>query len=243
MKNDNNCRILATTHKLWIENKKTLLIATCAYWGLFILIGAWIGMLGGSPSEVDMVLYIMFAGLICALTASMTFSDLKNKEGRISTLMLPASPSDKFIPRLIGGVLGTLIIVFIGYFILEYSQIVAHYLAHNSIADIYLPTSHLGGREIISLAMIVSIFLFNESLFIFGAIAWPRKSFLKTLGIFLAIWIVLSLLIGITIKNASNVVIMINETAVCWIFTGITALVSISIVYAAFIKFKRTTVI
>ena len=86
------------------------------------------------------------------------------------------------------------------------------------------------------------MFLFNESIFIFGSVAWPRKSFLKSLGIFALIQIVLSFCAMGFVKSGIRIQVVDGE-ALLWTIIGIVTAIALAIMYGAFWKFKRSTVI
>lgn len=232
--------------KLFIEHRKTLTILTAGYLGACILFGLWSGYLGAAPGEGSFVVYILISGFAMAIAASRMFADMATKEGRISLLMTPGSSAGKYWPRFVAVLPGMLLLVVLGYFAYGYSDI----LAMGLMLDIWLPLpdpfSGLEGKFASTVGILVSMFLFNESIFMFGAVAWPKKSFLKSLAVFVVIQIGLTMIATAVIKGmiGSGVSIeIVDGEALAWIVSGIITAVAAAIMYLGFLKFKNSTLI
>lgn len=237
-----NNRFIRVCRKMLTENRKTIMIMTGGYLGIFLIIGLWSGYLGTTPGSGGVFFYIMTAGLACAVMASKMFFDMTTKEGRTAVLMLPASAADKFLPRLIFVLPVMLIIVVLGYLVFNGSMILAAGLTSGYWAPVFNPFAHMNNSDWNAVWMLTAGFLFNESLFIYGSVAWPRKSFLKTIGIFIVIQTLLSS--GVILFQYAGLRLHINdEQAFMLLTTGIVTLISAIIVYLSYIRFKRSTIL
>lgn len=240
-----NSHFIMVCKKMLIEQRKTLLLLTAGFLGLCAIFGLWFGFLGLQVRSEGLILYIMFGGLACALVASKMFFELTSKEGRISLLMIPASPAEKFFPRLIAILPGMILLVIIGYFVLGYSNILMIGINSEVWVPLYNPFNGMTRNDWIGSALLFSTFLFGESVFVFGSVAWPRKSFIKTCGIFALFQIVLSLSVAWIIRLiiAKNIHLeILDAKATPWIISGVITCVAIAIFYAAFAKLKRVVI-
>lgn len=234
------------TRKMMIEQRKTLLYAAGGYLGICAVLGLWGGFFGSTP-DPGLPIYIMVSMFACALVASKLGFDLVNKEGRTAMIMTPATAADKFVPRLIAVLPAMLILVIIGYPVFCYADILALGVSYGQWVSFTIP--HIfnifnGPDAVLGVCILLSMFLFSESIFIFGAVAWPRKSLLKSIGVFIAIQFLLSLLTMAFIKSNSYLYIdIVDETAFGWSVTAIITAIAIGIIYCAYLKFKRIQVI
>lgn len=93
-----NTFLLAMRHD-FIENRKGLLLGLGVVWGIYFLFGALLGYNGRGGGDSELVACLFFAVAFSCIGASLAFSNMKTKEGRISTLMLPATAAEKFLVR------------------------------------------------------------------------------------------------------------------------------------------------
>ncbi len=231
--------------KFLVEHRKTLLAVMGGYLGFWLITGIWTGMMGFIPGETGCVLYILLAFLICAVVASVSFNELASKEKRISLLMTPGTAPDKYLTRVLVAVPGMIILAIIGYYVFYFTQI----LAYGITTDIWLPVNtftielHTGRGDIIVLCTIIAMFIFNEALYTFGAIAWPRKSFLKTTGIFIVLQMVLSFSSMIVFKFAlKNVTFFWDGSdleGLAWTVISIVFVIDALLFWGAYRKLKN----
>lgn len=241
-------RFMLVARKMMIEQCKTLLITLGSYLGACMLFGLWFGYLGANPRSESLVVYVLISGLACAVAASKMFFDMTTKEGRTSVLMTPASTADKFLTRLTGVLPGMLILVILGYLVYGYSDLLALGLTYDQWMT--LPNPFKGSMETSNTSLlvfsIVSMFLFNESIFIFGSVAWPKRSFLKSLGVFALIQAIFFFIATGIVKLVIHMQLrieIVNGTALGWIVFGCITAVAAVITWFAYLKFKRSTVI
>ena len=229
--------------KMFIENRKTLLILCGGYLGSFAVIGLWAGFNGMNSSNSSAVMYAFFASLVCSVIASLMCHDFCTKEGRINALMTPACQSHKFWIRLMAVFPGALLLVLAGYYVMSGCMNLAMGLTYSTWLPVYNPFKCFGG-DYQSYLVFGSMFLLNEGLFILGAVAWPRKSFLKTLLVQAGLGMLLSF-VGIAIaKMSMNYTIVVHdEDAFAYIILSVIAALGLGLIYASYHLFKRATIL
>lgn len=237
-------RFLLTMKKYIMENRRSQLLGVGAFLGFCILIGVWCGFM-----DIDMyygftVFYYFFAMLFCMVCTSLMFSDMGTKEGKIRLLMTPASAADVFFTRLLFAIPVVLVIVYIGYLLMGYSNILVYYCRN----DVWVTLPNLVGipdseRVWYTQAMFGDVFLFNEALFVLGAVLWPRMSFIKTAGLYAVLNIVLSMLL-LLMKDVIGLIIthIITggiEMVAEWTVFGLMLALDIAIIWFAYYRYKR----
>lgn len=232
-------------NKLFMENKRKLLTSLGGFMGFWIIIGILRGWYGDEPGVSSMTTYIIVSWIMCIFMASKMFSELAKKEKAISLLMTPASSGQKFIIRLLRAVPFVIIIAAAGYIIYYYVNV----LSIGIFQDVWLSWHNFfiagSSNGVILLCLLISFFLFNESLFILGAVLWPKKSFLKTVIAIAALLIIIGFIFWLIAKIFNNLEIYVrieDETAFTWSVIGILTLLSIGITYIAFLNFKKKTI-
>ncbi len=180
--------------KYYIENKKKLALICAGYLSFCIVVGCWAGFFANGGGEGELMSYIVLVSLFMAVMASLMFNDLKTKEGRINALMAPASTAQKFWPRFLVVLPGSLILCIVGFYALEGARILITGLSYDLWTPFYNPWKLLcwsDKAEVWGYTFLLAGSLFSLSCYIFGAILWPRYSFLKTMA---ALFVVQSLL-------------------------------------------------
>lgn len=243
--NRGKSRFVEISRKLLIENRKTLMITIGAYLGICAVIGIWQGMTGNIAGEGTMVAYALLAGFACAVAASLTFGDLGSKEGRIAFLMTPGTAFSKFIPRVLTSVIGMIILAVAGYYVWMLSDVLAFGLRFSTWVpiELYFPEIKLTEDMCLGILALISMLLFNEFLYLFGSAAWPKKSFLKTTGIFIALQIVLNMIALVVIKNFHMDIDETEIIAILWCVVGFIFLVDAGLIYASYKMVERKQVI
>jgi hypothetical protein len=232
--------------KLLIEQRKTILFMCGGYLGACLLFGLWSGYLGAAPRNGIFVIYIILSGLTCAIVASKMFYDMTTKEGRISLLMTPGSAAGKYWPRFLAVLPATLALVATGYLVYGYSDLLTLGIIHEQWLALPNPFGNIRADGVAVIGSFMAIFLFNESIFMYGAVAWPKKSFLKSLGVFVIIQISLIVILTAIAKvmiHSDVSVEVVNPNALGWIIIGVVTAVAAGIMYAGFRRFKNSTVI
>lgn len=138
-------------------------------------------------SAFYMIGFIIFG----CLGASVMFSDLSTRQGRIRTLMRPARSDEKFIARWIVYMPLFIVLYFTAFIIAETIRvaIVSYYIEGASPTPLYVALtdpvflkSLFVFRDGIAsgTAALILFFLGLQSFFMLGSSVWPRYSFFKT---------------------------------------------------------------
>lgn len=232
----------------FIENRKTILLSVGSLWGACILFGGLMGYYGrggGAAEAFFFTFMLVTAGYVCA---SMMFSNMKRKESRIAALMLPASMEEKFITRWIAFVPLLFGVLIAAFYLGDLSRVLVNYLSNNPVNGRYSHVINLFSVMTANNFMprtwiytIISFYFFYQSLFIFGAILWPKLSFIKTLG---ALWVLQTLIgiIGISIDNHLNFSPYDADEVLIWTGIGLNIL-TIAMYALTYYRFKRSQVI
>lgn len=233
---------LLVMRKTLIEKKKTYIYTVGAIIGACALVGLWFGMLGGQPDMSTAITYMLIGGFVLGYAASKMFADMANKQTRIAALMTPASAAAKFWPRFIIVLPCMLIVAVAGWYVLNYSMLLACKFSSGYWGAVYVPHIFSADVNIWDLAAITSLFLFNESVFMVGAIAWPKKSFIKTMILFAAINFALSYSMVYIMKHLDyQIFLNISEDALSMTITAICTVVDCALIYLSYRLFKRAT--
>lgn len=234
---------LLVCRKYLVEHKKKLLISMGGFLGICVIFGFIIGI-NSYTSSGNFAVYLFFAGVECSLVASRMFAETVMKEGKTSLLMIPASAAQKFFPRLVMVTLAPWILIIVGYFVYGYVSIFSYHMGFDVWVPLFNPFDGWNQRMTMALMLLVSFFLLSQSLFIFGAVAWPKRSFLKTIvlmAVLLMAFIFFAWLFARITHRYGVSVVVTDETAFTWSVVTILILISIGITAAAYYKFKRIT--
>lgn len=247
---------MLTLRKEVIENRKALMIGIGSCWGLCMLLGAFLGLLrmGGGAREVYFFFFMCF--LIAGIIGSLTFSNMKTKTGRISSILLPATPIEKFFIRWLAVVPGLLIVLILGFYIGDASRIITSWIDgaqmgshYYRIVDIWRIVMHSFGESNMSIMMscfLICSYFFTQALYIYGAILWPKLSYVKTL---LALW-VLEMALGpafiFILKHIGfsfNMLTYAQAMSILWIACTLLVVLTLALYFLTYLRFKNSQVI
>lgn len=242
-----------TVKKDIIENRKSLLFRVGGIWGICISIGAFLGYyaLGGSYGEL-MSFSFLFLLLGCVI-ASISFSNLINKDKRIASILVPDTSFDKFLIRWLAVVPLLCCVAIAGFYLLELSRIAvfklsydADMVAHSGSYCNVLNLWEAFGPKNTSMdgslrGTFIMSYFFSQSFYILGAVLWPKLSFLKT---FAALW-VLQTLFSIVVFSIDRINLAVNfdTNMFLWCVTGFEFVVTIVIYWLAYLRFRGTQVV
>lgn len=235
-------RLILTTRKYLKENQKMLLMVVGGYLGSCAAFGLWCGFMNIAPRIEFLFFYLIVAGLVCSVIASKMWFDLTSKEGRIRLLMTPSTPADKFWPRLIAVLPGTAVLAAAGYIVFGYADILAMGITYGEWVRMSWPELPAGQDSELLIWSMVSGWLINQGLFIFGSIFWPRKSFIKSVGIMIGLQFILSFAAMFVVKHLILFNID-NPEAFLWTVCSLTAAIGLLLIWFSYWKLKRITVI
>ena len=245
-------RFMQYCKKLCIEKKRDLLIVISSYIGFWILFGIMSGVCQWYPSQVTLSIYLVISGFGSCFVASEMFYDIVKKNNRITVLMSPVSSAHKFTARLLTVTVGYIILALIGYFIYECTNLVSLLLFHGEVSWLYSPMNifytYSGEFQGMAFMTVINFYLVNTSIFILGAVAWPKLSFLKTvfmlaiLQIILIIVFVLLALLGLKFYPEWHLNGRTGEWFF-WVFMSMGIVMTIFLTYWAYRIFRRKTLI
>ena len=161
--------------------------------------------------------------------------------------MLPASTFNKFIVRWIAVVPALFLIMLAGFYIGDLTRIFvnwaldtsAQYRHYNQVTDLWVILSFGYEEEggIILTNVLLSYFVI-QSIYIFGAILWPKLSFIKTL---VALWVVQTVFSIILISLGRNFCFSLNFTgeSAVWCITIAQIIILLGFYTLTYLRFKR----
>lgn len=150
----------------------------------------------GDPVSSDLLgIYLVMLFIFGCLSASIMFSDLAIKEGRIRMLMRPGLAIEKFLSRCFIYIIIFLIVYGAAVFVadsMRYIILKIRFPESHCIIPIYSTVSPALLKDILpfhepvfrSFVIAVGFYVGIQSFFVLGSVIWPRMSFPKTFGVF-----------------------------------------------------------
>ena len=194
-------RFMNLCRKEMVENWRSNVLRMVLMYGVMAVVMVWNGYFeyrywhsGQIEDPAWTFLLVVFIwslwGFGC-LSASFTMEKMKNKTSRLSALMVPATPFEKFFSRWFVFTVVFLVIFLISYKLADYTRFIIYSLAYPEEKDFIIPVdlSHLVGerktyytlcRTGLQFGALLSAYFFVQSLFVLGSSIWPKNSFLKT---------------------------------------------------------------
>lgn len=192
-------RFMNLCRKEMVESWRSNVLRIVLLYGVMTVAMVWNGYFeyrGSYKSSEDpawsflLVAFIWGLWVFGCLSASFTMEKMKTKTSRTSTLMTPATPSEKFFSRWFVFTVVFLVVFLITYKLADYTRVIVYSLTYpekDFIAPVDL--SHLIGkgkdyytlcRTGLEFGAVIAGYFFVQSLFILGSTIWPKNSFLKT---------------------------------------------------------------
>lgn len=232
------------SRKMISEHRRGILSATMTYLGLWIAIGMLWGIVDMNHSDSVLMFYILIGGIGAVVFSSMMFADMKTKEGRLSVLMMPATAAAKFWPRVIAGFLGTAVVMVVGLFCEELGRLLGHLIMrYDNFELVSLPENFVDdGYEI---AICAAGGLLQLSIYFYGAILWPKYSFIKTTSVMVCVTMLVSTIGGLIISSVLlhgyRFELLVSEEALFWIVFSIVVAISAALIWLSYRRFKNST--
>ena len=217
-------RFTATLRKEVVENWRPILFTLLGVYGLLTIIMI-IGnaVAGDSIQEEVMSLQTMLPQkvvygiltIIGPIIASMAFSKLTSKTGRINMFTSPSSTLEKYLVNGVVYVLGFIVSFFILAQLADLTRIAAmHIFGFDGCIPSAIKFTHLGskvgmgvGSDIFEGPMAVTYtwigLLSSTGIYLLGSVMWPRLSLLKTFAAMMVIQLVIGIL-GIILTFVSG---------------------------------------
>ncbi|WP_321333176.1 hypothetical protein [uncultured Bacteroides sp.] len=148
------------------------------------------GMMEDSVAYSSLIGFVWFLWIFGCLSASLTMERMKTKTSRLSVLMIPATPFEKFFSRWVVFTLVFMVVFLIAFLLADYTRVLVCSLSFPDVKVIaptnlkYLLTDGTNHyciyRSSSQFLLIVSGYFFLQSCFVLGSSIWPKNSFLKT---------------------------------------------------------------
>lgn len=260
----NNNKFYLLVKKELTDNRKPLLLALTGILGTFILLGAFLGWTR-ALIEVEIVLYILLGTILLSIGASLAFSNMKTKEGRINTLMLPVPILQKFFIRWIAAIPLLLAVVIFGMLLGDWVRIIvlgltdkfSQYKIGFELSDDYVNqkmkifeyiiTKLNNDFEPVFFIFITAVLsaITVQAVYFLGSILWPKLSFIKTWAVTQVLQIVLG--IGIVFSVESHLFVGLfssfSFTGFMIIYILFAVFFCVALYWLAYLRFKRSQVI
>lgn len=133
--------------------------------------------------------------LATALTASYTFGDLADKNGRIFYLMIPASQLEKYLTNWLILCPITLVLLIAGLEVVDAIRCLVMSMVYPDSKNIHLLGMHLFDFNVYEWKWLIAGLLFLQSVNVLGSSIWPRNALVKTF-LAVAVIVILNSLLG-----------------------------------------------
>ncbi|MDE5586472.1 MAG: hypothetical protein K2I92_09120 [Muribaculaceae bacterium] len=199
-----------------------------------------------SYSSILLTLCFWVISIALTIFGSLTFSSLSSKKQRISTFMLPASLSEKYILRMLVYFVGGAITLLVGCLL---AILIAQFtFAGSAFHDIFKDWNHIWEGESFYVTMLGSIaVILGEAIYTLGSSLWPKLSWIKTWLVVMVIqWIggvflISGLFSGIDF--AYLVRFFDSGEVLSWTLASIMTITIIVCWYLAWRRFRNTQII
>ncbi|MDE6095451.1 MAG: hypothetical protein K2G52_04620 [Muribaculaceae bacterium] len=259
MNNQNNAGVsgnfLQNVRLELIQNRKQVLLCVLCVCALYILCGIYMGYnhCGGGKGET--LIFALMAQLIALVFASLSFNDMKRKEMRIYSLMIPASTGAKFLTRWIAAVPALFILLVIGFYLGDLARIATFAVSDSSAAGfpeymkVFNPwrVFYLDGDRdgLMFCCLVFSAYFFQQALYFLGAILWPKLSFVKTFAVIYVIQTVLGICLMIVHRLNVFSLTFIDDyiRTLLWSIFGILVVLTLGCYWLAYARYVRSQVV
>lgn len=183
--------------------------------------------------------------LLCQISSSLTFSNLKTKVGRIQELMLPGTQFEKYMVRVLTYSLGAV------FFFCLFTAIVdglrcLYVMTTMSIQPVFIFKSLFMNfsDNAERIVMVIAVLFFMQSYFTMISVFSPSYSFLKGYGIGFAIQVAAGWIITIfnLIPPLISFMNQYAETVVYWLALSMFIAMGSMMFYIAYVKYKEVNV-
>lgn len=186
-----------------MEDMKKNLMRCIVLFGIFLVLFLFVGFnsYNVNPYRVatydklwdPMAVFFIFGIFIGAcLSATYITEKMKNKTGKISVMMLPATSFEKFSVRWLTYCIGFLLVYFLAFELADWIRVVvfSNYFPKETINSFpvwrVITTGDFRTDEIVSskqrqiVSIVIAVFWAMQSFFVLGSTLWQKNSFLKT---------------------------------------------------------------
>lgn len=253
-----------------VENWRALLLRVLLMYGVIALLLLWNGYAEYVYLDLDsyqaiyeedpawnFVYVLAYWSLFGfgAIAASLTMEKMRDKTGRISVLMLPATSFEKFFSRWLISTVGYLVAFFLVFELADFTRVAVFSLARPDLSELIEPIKlwDMGLMEEPEYARwyLITMYFFVQSLFVLGSAVWPKNSFLKTFAAVMLIVFVYFLLSATLVnsldKMGGNYPLifrtMFAERTLCPILSAFFSVFALVNWTLAYFRFKESEII
>lgn len=204
-------RFLLLLRKEILENWKSFMLRMLVVYGVLAIIRVWEAYYHYAYSNsfdtiqqrhyqsgIDLLVGGMFVFGI--LSASRMMEGMNTKARRVSTLMLPATMTEKFLVRVLLYAVISLLAYVLAFMLADFTCSMIYWVAYMSefprmdllpVSDYLVDSGHTNGffRNQQDCVLAVMFFLFFQSLFALGSCLWPRLAWQKTFAAALSLFV------------------------------------------------------
>lgn len=237
-----------------VRNKKPLILGVSSIWGLYIIAGIFMGYnhTGGGGKET--FIFAFMAQLIAIVVASLAFTDMKRKEERIYSLMIPASVNAKFITRWIGAVPLLFVLLVIGFYLGDFARISTFAISNAGWKDcpeymkVFNPWIIFAAKGdlndgVLACCIAFGSYFFSQSIYFFGAILWPKLSFIKTLASLYVIQTVLGIFLMLVHRFGSFSLSFLDVRPLLWVMFAVLVVMTLVCYVLAYVRYSKSQVV
>lgn len=192
-------RFMNLCRKNMVESWKTNLLRAVLMYAVMAVIFVWSAYSkyrysGSDVSDpmIETAIYtFLWFGVTCAcISASFTMENMKSKTSRISVLMTPATPFEKYFSRWLVSTVVFILVFVIAFKLADYTRVLVYSLVYPEKNIVVAKLGYLFGTngEYVflgampaELKRVVFIgYFFFQSCFVLGSSIWPKNSLIKT---------------------------------------------------------------
>ena len=183
-----------------VENWRSNVLRIALMYGVMVVVLLWGGYLeyrykdtlvdDNNLWRLSLVLFMWCLWGFGCLSASFTMEKMKTKTSRLSVLMTPATPFEKYFSRWLIFTFVFLVVFLIAFRLADYTRVLVYTLTYPNLEEIAaLSLSHFVGdntgyytlcRTANEFVTVIALYFFTQSCFVLGSSIWPRSAFLKT---------------------------------------------------------------
>ncbi len=253
-----------------VENWRALLLRVLLMYGVIALLLLWNGYAEYVYLDLDsyqaiyeedpawsFVYVVAFWSLFGfgAIAASLTMEKMRDKEGRFSVLMLPATSFEKFFSRWLISTVGYLVAFFLVFELADFTRVAVFSLVRPDLSELIEPIKlwDMGLMKEPEYARwyLITMYFFVQSLFVLGSAVWPKNSFLKTFAAVMLIVFVYFLLSATLVNSLGKMGgnypfifrSMFAERTLCPILSAFFAVFALVNWTLAYFRFRESEII
>lgn len=235
---------ILTLRKYLADNRRKLLLRLGGLTALSVILGYFLAVThANDSSDVCLLLTMAFTVYACII-ASTVFATMKSQRGRIATLMTPATTWDKFMARWTVAVPLTLIALFLAFWLADGCRMLILPMLDPYIEPQWVSLLGVHNlREI--LYTMIGFPMAIQAFFIFGAIAWPKNSALKSVLILWG-WGTLNIVLCISMMrfvDASKIRMDLSEDNIFAIFVAFNTLWTLLFWGLTYLRLRESNVV